>query len=147
MTVLHDAVEDPAGRTVADVLAAHAQQLAAAIASVGVAEAAEAAGCPVERIDAIADGDVDAVGDLDLEAAARLLALPADASAAEAIAAEAREALLFGMTAGVLSVDVVAVEAPIDVEPREVQAMLEGRRPMSLREYVALQRVIEGASP
>jgi hypothetical protein len=144
--MLHDVVADPVARTPAEVLAAHAAQLADAIETVGVERAADAADLPASTLQSLATGDADAAGDLEIEAAAAILALVAGAPA-EDIAADARDALLFGMTTGVLNVDVVAGEGTVGLEPREVQGMVEGRHPMTLREYVALQQVIAGRGP
>lgn len=145
--MLHDVVDDPAEYDEAALLATHAEQLADVIEAVGVEAAAEAAGESVETLAVVADGNGEAAGDLDVEAAAAVLALADGAPDAGTIAAEARDALLFGMTAGVLNVDVVARDVADDVEPGEVHGMLEGRHPMTLRQYVALQRVIEDRTP
>lgn len=145
--MLHDVVDDPGERTVDELLAAHAEQLAAVVRAIGVETAANLAGQPVATVAAVADGDHDAAGGLDLETAATLLARADGAPPADTILAEARDALLFGMTAGVLNVDAVAGEVTADLEPREVQGMVEGRHPMKLREYAALQQVIEGRTP
>lgn len=142
--MLHDVVDEPGEHTMDELLAAHAEQLAAVVRAIGVETAAEIARKPVA---ALADGNSVAAGDLDLETAAALLARADGAPPADTILAEARDALLFGMTAGVLNVDVVAGEVAADLEPREVQGMVEGRHPMTLRQYAALQRVIEGRTP
>lgn len=139
---LHDVVDSPGELTPEALLAAHARQLAAVVDAVGADDAAGATDLPADDVAAVAAGDVDAVGDLDLEDAAAILALAEGAPDAGTIAAEAREALLVGMTTGVLDVEVVAAEVALDVDPREVQAMLEGRHPATVREYAALQRFV-----
>ena len=141
--MLHDVVEDPGERSEAELLAAHADQLRAVIEAVGPGTAADAAGVDEACLTALVDGDDGAVADLDLESAAAVLALADGSPSADAIADAAREALLFGMTAGVLNVDVLAGEVSADLEPREIQGMLEGRQPMRLSAFVALQRAIE----
>ena len=141
---LHAVVDDPGERTAPELLEAHRAQLAAVLEAVGIADAVEATDAGRDRLAAIAAGDADAAGELDLGAAAAVLALADGAPAPSALVDEALESLLFGMTAGVLDVDVVAGEVEADLEPREVQGMLEGRHPVSLREFVALQRVIAG---
>ena len=144
--MLHDAVDDPGLHTEAELLAAHVARLREAVEASGVEVAADAAGLDPETISAVADGDAAAAAALDLEAVAAILALDDGAPGADAIAAEARDALLFGMTAGVLNVDVVAGDVSADLEPREVQGMLEGRHPMTLRDYAALQHAIAARS-
>lgn len=141
---LHGIVDDPAGLTAEEVLAAHVVQLGDVIEAVGVEATAETAGIGRDAVGAVADGDVDVAGDLDLDDAAAILALADDAPPGDEIVSEALEELLFGMTAGVLDVDVVAGELALDLEPREVQGMLEGRHPLTLREFAALQHVITG---
>jgi hypothetical protein len=145
--MLHDLVDDPAAHTVQELLAVHATRLADAIETVGVERAAAAVDLQAATLERLVESDADAAGDLAFETAAAIIALDADSESAQDIAAAARDALLFGMTTGVLNVDVVAGEAPVDIEPREVQGMVEGRHPMTLREYVALQRVIAGRGP
>jgi hypothetical protein len=144
---LHAVVDDPGERTVEGLLEAHAAQLAGVTDAVGIEAAAEAAGLQPDTVAAVAGGDIDAAGDLDLGAVASILALGDGAPPAGDLVNAALDELLFGMTAGVLDVDVVAGELTNDLEPREVQGMLEGRHPLTLREYAALQQVIEGRSP
>ncbi len=143
---LHGVVEDPGEHGPEALLEAHAEQLAAVVGTVGPAAAAEAAELDPETAEALADVDVGAAGELDLEAAAAVLALADGAPEAGTLVAEALDELLFGMTAGVLNVDVVAAELPHDLEAREVQGILEGRHPATLGEYAALQAVIAGRS-
>lgn len=140
--MLHDVVDDPAAHSVRELLELHAARLADTIETVGVERAGEAVDLSPTTLEALAAADADAAGDLAFETAAAILALEDDGPSAQEIAGAARDALLFGMTAGVLNVDVVAGEAAVDVEPREVQGMVEGRHPMTLLEYVAIQRVI-----
>ena len=147
VSVLHDVVDDPGSTTTEALVAAHADRLAAVVGAVGVAEAAEATGLPEATVEAVARGEVETIASLDLAEAAALLALEAGAPDADAIAAEARDDLLLGMTAGVLDVDTVAGEVALDIEPREVQGMLEGRHPMTLREYAAVHRVVASRAP
>ncbi len=139
---LHGVVDSPGERTEAELVAAHAGQLAAVVEAVGADDAVEASGLSPGTVAAVAAGDAGAVGDLDIEEAAALLALVDGAPPAGAIAAEAREDLLLGMTTGVLSVDVVAAEVDVELDPREVQGMVEGRHPMTVEQYAALQRFV-----
>lgn len=139
---LHGVVESPGELTADELLDAHTAQLAAVIAAVGVEAAAEAADLDQATVEALADGDPAVAGDLDLDDAAAVLALADGAPSPDDLVGEALDELLFGMTAGVLNVDVVAAELPDDLEPREVQGILEGRHPVTLGEYAALQQVI-----
>ena len=79
-----------------------------------------------------------------LEEAATVLALETDTPDADTIATLARDELLMGMMTAVL--DVEAVESGIDgeLEAREIQSKVEGRYPMTLREFALLYQFIDG---
>lgn len=143
---LHGVVDRPGELTVEELLDAHTAQLAAAVDGTDVQAAAQASGLEPETVSAIAAGDAGAAAAIQLEAAAELLAQQADSASGQELLAEALDELLFGMTAGVLNVDVVAAELESDLEPREVQQALEGRYPVTLGQYVELQRLIASRS-
>ncbi|MDZ7701918.1 MAG: DUF5791 family protein [Halobacteriales archaeon] len=137
---LHAVVEAPGEHGAAELLAAHAEQLAAVVDAAGE----ETASIDPDVLDAITGGDPAAVGELALGDVAAVLALADGTPAADALVDEALEELLFGMTTAVLDVEVLAAELPQDLEPREVQGILEGRHPTSLHVYATLQAVIAG---
>lgn len=139
---LHGVVDSPGELTADELLGAHADQLAAVIAAVGIEASAAAADLDQATIEGLADRDLATASALDLDDAAAVLALADGAPPADDLVGEALDELLLGMTAGVLNVDVVAAEHPDDLEAREVQGMLEGRHPVTLGEYAALQQVI-----
>jgi len=80
-----------------------------------------------------------------LEDAAAVLSTAEDAPDGGTIATIARDELLMGMTTAVL--DVEAVESGIDgeLEAREIQSKIEGRFPMTLREFALLYQHIDEA--
>lgn len=90
-------------------------------------------------VDAVRDG---AVGALTLEEAAAVLAIDPDKPNATAIAAEARDILLMGMTTAVMDVEAVASAVDTTLEPKEIQQKVEGRFPMTLEEYALLHHTI-----
>lgn len=143
---LHGVVDDPGELTAEALLAAHVDQLGDVIEAVGVETVAETTGVGRDVVAALVGGDLDVAGDLDLDDSAAILALDDDAPPADEIVSEGLQELLFGMTTGVLDVDVVAGELALDLEPREVQGMLEGRHPVTLGEYAALQHAITSRS-
>jgi hypothetical protein len=100
---------------------------------------ATAAGVPAEVVAAAAAGDS---GRLTLEQAAALLAVDPDAPDADAIVAETRDHLLLGMTTGVVDVDTLADDVDADLTGQELQQVIEGRAPMTLDQFVAIQRAI-----
>lgn len=104
-------------------------------------EAIEATGLDREILEQLTDGTP---VELTIEEAAAVLALEADAPDADTIETLARDELLMGMMTAVL--DVEAVESGIDreLEAREIQSKLEGRYPMTLREFALLYQFIDG---
>lgn len=119
----------------AHLLDAYAEQLGEAVAAVGVD--AVVAGTDLDRstVERAADGDV---GDLTLAEAASILSAAPDRPDADAVAAEARDILLLGMTTAVLDVESLASELDGAMEPKELQQKVEGRHPMTLAEYAAV---------
>lgn len=65
----------------------------------------------------------------------------------ETIATESRDALLMGMTNAVMDVDVLAAAVDRDLDPREIQAKVEGRFPMTLQEFALLHATIQERAP
>ena len=61
---------------------------------------------------------------------------------ADTILAEVRNHLLLEMSSAMLDVDAVAGGIDADLDPREVQAKIEGRHPMTLAEYARLHHFI-----
>lgn len=138
--MFHEVVEDP-GSLSPDAL--HGRYLAAlrdVVGTVGVDAAVDRTAIDGATAEALADGDSPA---LDLETAAGVLALRDDAPSADAIAAEARDELLMGMSVAVLDVEALASGIDGALEPKEIQQKIEGRFPMTLAEYALLQQYIE----
>ncbi|MFB6280853.1 MAG: DUF5791 family protein [Haloferacaceae archaeon] len=139
--MLHDAVEDPASLTPAELRAAYEAELRAAIQAVGAGATAEAAGVDRGTIDAVLDGPAP---DLTLDRAAAILAARPEAPDAEAIAGEVRDHLLMGMVTGVVDVDTVAADVDLDLSGTEIRQALEGRMPVTLAQVAAIHRYIAG---
>jgi len=121
--------------------AAYDTMLAETITDVGTEAVAERTGIDEERLEALLKGASPA---LSLTEAAAILATDPDRPDAEAIAAEARDILLMGMTTAVLDVEAVASGIDDVLEPKEIQQKIEGRFPMTLDEYALLHSFIEG---
>jgi hypothetical protein len=100
--------------------------------------AAEAEGLDDAILEAVADSDLDTVSRMHLAEAAAILAL-ADGREADDILADARDELLFAMSSAVTDVERLAASLDTDLDPAELQAKLEGRYPMCLREYAMLR--------
>lgn len=138
--MIHDAHESPGAATTPDLLAAYEAALRSVVDDRGQAAVADATGLDVATVEAAGNGDA---ADLTLSEAAEVLALADDAPDAGAIEAEARDHLLLGMTTGILDVDTVAAEIDVDLTAKEVQQAIEGRTPVTLAQFAAIQSYIE----
>ena len=140
--MLAEPIED-AGETSAEaVLDRYETALAEAVEAAGVEAVVEDSGLARERVEAVAAGDA---ADLPLADAAAILAVDGGRSA-EAILLECRDQLLLGMSTAMLTVDRIAADVGGDLDPKEVQAKIEGRHPMTVAEYARLNRYIAAAA-
>jgi hypothetical protein len=140
--MLHELVADPGELTASELYDRYVAELRAVIDEHGIEKVAEASEVDQETLRALSNGDEP---QLTLEESAALLAISDDAPDGETIATIARDELLIGMTNAVL--DVEAVESGLDgeLEAREIQSKVEGRFPMTLREFALLHQYIKGA--
>jgi hypothetical protein len=136
--MFHEAVEDPGARTPEDLYAAYERMLVEAVESVGAERAAADSGVDREAVDALLAGETP---ELTLEEGAALLALDADKEA-EDIVLVSRDALLMGMTTAVLDVDSLSAGIDGELSGREIQAKVEGRFPIMLREFARIHQYI-----
>jgi hypothetical protein len=81
--------------------------------------------------------------ELSLSEAAAILGTDDTWPDADAVAAEARDILLMGMTTAVLDVEAVAAGIDDALGPKTIQQKIEGRYPMTLDEYALLHAYIE----
>jgi hypothetical protein len=137
--MFHEAVDDPGGHSTDALYEQYEAMLVDAIESVGAAEASERSGVDRETVDALLAGESPAVT---LEEAASLLALSVEDDA-DTILALDRDALLMGMTTAVVDVETLARSVDGDLEARELQAKVEGRFPMTLREFADVHRFLQ----
>lgn len=101
--------------------------------------------------DALADAGVDAdaiesmrVGegaDVAVEDAAAAVAA-ADGRDPDALLAEVRDRLLLGMSSAMLDVDRIAADVDGDLDPKEIQAKVEGRHSMTVEEYARIHHYV-----
>ena len=128
--MFHEVVDDPGSKTPAELHERYEAELLGVLERHGIGEV-------------VAASSVEAAALRALEEAASVLAVLDDTPDAETIATMSRDALLMGMTTAVL--DVEAVESGIggELEAREIQSKVEGRFPMTLREFALLQQYIE----
>jgi hypothetical protein len=137
--MLYDVVENPGAASTDELRRAIERELQSTVVAAGVESAATASGVAVDLVAAVAAGDSPR---LTLEQAAALLAVDPDAPAPEAIVAETRDDLLLGMTTGVVDVDTLADDIDGDLTGQELQQVIEGRAPMTLDQFAAIQRAI-----
>jgi len=116
----------------------YAAELRAIVEEVGTVEATAATDLDAAVVETVTGGDVEAVGRMHLTEIARILALT-DGRDADAIVADARDELLLAMSTAVTDVERLAVALEAELDPKEIQAKMEGRYPMRLREYAALR--------
>jgi hypothetical protein len=136
--MFHEAVDDPGARTPEDLYAAYERMLVEAVESVGAERAAADSGVDPETVDALLAGEAP---ELTLEEGAALLALDATEDA-EDIVIVSRDALLMGMTTAVLDVDSLSAGIDGELSGREIQAKVEGRFPITLREFARIHQYI-----
>jgi hypothetical protein len=137
--MFHDAVDDPGGHSTDELYERYEALLIDAIQGVGAAEASERSGVDRETVDSLLAGESP---DVTLEDAAALLALDVDEDA-DTIVALDRDAIMMGMTSAVVDVEALARGVDGDLEPRELQAKVEGRFPMTLREFADVHRFLQ----
>ncbi len=140
--MLHELVADPGEKTATELYDRYLSELRELLAEHDLESAADSTGIDRETLVELSEGEAP---ELTLEEATAILALADDAPDGETIATIARDELLMGMTTAVL--DVEAVESGLDgeLEAREIQSKVEGRFPMTLREFALLYQYIDGA--
>lgn len=140
-TVFHELVADPGELTSTELYDRYVAELLAVIDEHGLEAVAETSGVDRTTLRELSEGTEP---ELTLEEGASILAVSEDAPDGETIATIARDELLMGMTTAVL--DVEAIESGLDgeLEAREIHSKVEGRFPMTLREFALLYRYIGG---
>lgn len=142
--MLHDVVSDPGDLDAEELYVRYLAELAAVVEDAGVETVAAETGLDRETLRAIRDREA---SELTLEDAAAVFAVRADAPDAADVAALARDELLLGMTNAVMDVERVAAAVDGRLEPKEIQSKVEGRYPMTLREFAMLRHHIDREGP
>ncbi|WP_247007763.1 DUF5791 family protein [Halorientalis litorea] len=138
--MLRDEFETPGDRDPEDLQASYQQELAATVDAQGVESVADETGVAEETLQALVAGESP---EMTLEEAAAVLATDPDRPDADFLVADARDILLMGMSQAVLDVEAVASGIDGAMEAKEIQQKVEGRYPMTLREYALLHQYIE----
>lgn len=137
--MLHDLVADPGDQSGDQLYDALVADLAGRVEAAGVDTVVDATDLDADAVAALAAGDPP---ELTLEEAAAVLAAVEDDNPGDVLALT-RDALMMGMSQAVLDVEALAAEAGGDLEAREVQSKIEGRFPMTLREFALLHATIQ----
>ena len=140
--MFQELVTDPGDLTPSELYDRYVTELRSVIDERGIEAVAEASGVEEGRLRGLASGDEP---ELTLEESAAVLSLSEGAPDGETIATLARDELLMGMTNAVLDVEAVESGLGGELEAREIQAKVEGRFPMTLREFALLYQYIDGA--
>lgn len=137
--MIQQLVDRPGERDPAELRQAYLAVLADAVEDAGRDAVVAESGVDAETVDAVAAGEAE---DLPFEAAAALVGA-AEGIDGDAVAAEARDELLMGMTTAVLDVDTIAANVG-GMSATGIQQRLEGRTDMTLGEFATLQSFIAG---
>ena len=140
--MFHEAVEDPGARTPAALYEAYEAMLVDAVESVGVERAVAESSVDEATVEALLAGESP---ELTLEEGAELLALDGEMSADDVVYVS-RDALLMGMTTAVVDVDSLSAGIDGEMSGREIQAKVEGRFPMTLREFARIHQFLDERS-
>lgn len=133
--MLHELVDVPDDCSVASLHAAYLSELARRIESMGIETITAETDIDNETLEAITSQDA---VDLRVLEAAKILAVDDKYPDADTIAAVSRDALLLSMSNAVVDVETLSSELDGELEPREIQSKVEGRFPMTIREFALL---------
>jgi hypothetical protein len=138
--MFHEVADEPGEYTPEELYELYTAELVASVESHGVRTVADRSGVAEATLRELLDGEQP---ELTLEEGSAILSVLADMPDAETIATLSRDALLMGMTTAVLDVEAVESGVGGELEAREIQSKVEGRFPMTLREFALLQQYIE----
>lgn len=136
--MLADEIESPRELSPRELLRRYEDRLAAVVGSTGTDRVRGETGLAEETIDGIAAGEA---ADVELEDVAAVLAVDGDADP-ETLLAAVRDRLMLEMSSAAINIDVVAVDLDLDLDAKEIQAMMEGRQPMTLEEYAVIRQYV-----
>jgi hypothetical protein len=136
--MFHEAVETPGNHSPESLHEAYEMMIVEAVKTVGTDTAVAESGVDRSVIEELLAGESP---ELTLEQGAALVAADSEESADD-IVYLARDALLMGMTTAVLDVESLAAGIDGEMDGREIQAKVEGRFPISLREFARLHQYI-----
>lgn len=134
---------DPETTTPAEIRERYAETLSAVVAERGVAAVADESGLDRERVEAAARGDPDVT----LAEAAAVLACSSEYPDPEDYLLEVRDHLMLQMSSAVVDIDALRRGIETDLDAKELQQKVEGRREMTLAEYARVTRFLAAENP
>jgi len=138
--VLHNLVANPGAQSGTELYDAITAELATGVENIGIGTVIDETDVSESTVRELTAGDQP---ELTVEETAAILAVIEDDDAGD-IVALSRDAIMMGMSQAVLDVEALAADAGDDLEPREVQSKIEGRFPMTLREFALFHATIQG---
>jgi hypothetical protein len=142
--MFHEVADEPGELTGDELYEQLLAEVQTAIEGCGVDAVADETDVDRATLAALADGEQP---ELTLEEAAAIVATRDDVPPTDVVAAESRDALLIGMTNAVMDVEALASSLNGELEPREIQSKVEGRFPMTLREFATLHQHLQDEIP
>jgi len=142
--MLTEEIADPGATSPSELREEYLAAVARAIADVGAERVAADTDLPPARVDAIAAGTAGAVT---LEETAAVLACAPDYPAADDYLLELRDHLMLEMSSAVVDVDDLTRGIESDLDPKEIQQKVEGRRGMTLSEYARIAHYLASENP
>jgi len=142
--MLTEEIADPAGTSPPELRARYLEALTGVVADVGVDEVAAQTDLSAERVAAIAAGDASAVT---LSEAASVLGCSPAYPDADDYLLEVRDHLMLGMSSAIVDVDTLRRDVETDLDAKELQQQVEGRRDMTLAEYARVVHYLASENP
>ncbi|MEE6211231.1 DUF5791 family protein [Salarchaeum sp. III] len=142
--MLTDTISEPESVSADEVFAEYEAALLAVIETRGVDAVAADTTLSADRVADIESGDGDPVT---VAEAAELLALTDDWPDAETVRLELQDHVMLQMSSAVVDVDSLADGIDAALDPKEVQQKVEGRQPMTLREYAEIHHYLAVENP
>jgi hypothetical protein len=138
--MLLDPIDDPEGRTPADLHREYLDALGDIVGEVGVDAVADRTELSAETLVSLVAGERPS---LTLADACAILGATDDWADTETVELEVRDSIMLGMSSAVLDVDALERHLDLGLDAKTIQQKIEGRRSMTLEEYAAIALVIE----
>lgn len=142
--MLTDEIADPEATAPADLREQYLAALTAVVEERGVEAVVAETDLDEARVEAVLSGDAD---DVTLDEAAAVLACSPDYPEADDYLLELRDHLMLQMSSAVVDVESLRRGIETDLDAKELQQKVEGRREMTLDEYARVTRHLAAENP